>query len=175
MGQRPLALSLSKDAPSSSARSVAARRSLHPCQQPMPFTTAPFAPTDPLWYVGPNLASPESPLLALLTHRRVAFLLCACLALYFGVGVVGNGIQGYNLNQEQRQLQRDIASLQEQHLLIQGLVEYMRSRDYVEYIARRDLGMVMPGEPSIVVISPEADRTAADTTATRWWQTLLGQ
>ena len=114
-------------------------------------------------------------MLALLTHRRVAFLLCACLALYFGVGVVGNGIQGYNLNQEQRQLQRDIASYQEQHLLIQGLVEYMRSSDYVEYIARRDLGMVMPGEPHIVVISPEADRTAADTTATRWWQTLLGQ
>ena len=115
-------------------------------------------------------------MLALLTHRRVVFLLCAALALYFGAMVAGNGIQGYRLNREQSQIQRDIASYQEQTRLMQGLLEYMKSNDYVEYVARRDLGMVMPGEPNVVVISPQPQTAASsEEAATRWWQTLLGQ
>lgn len=109
-----------------------------------------------------------------ITRARVILAATAVLVAYFGAMAASNAIEGLQLDRERAALEREIASYQQQHRDLTGLRAYLQSDEYVETVARRELGLVMPGEPAIVVVSPDGGAPAAiGAERTRWWQVLL--
>ncbi len=89
--------------------------------------------------------SPETPL------RTLLLLACTAVALYVAVGLGQRTLQWWRLNDEHMALQRDLAAL---HLREHRLVderERLRSTQDVESIARREMGLIKPGETSVIV------------------------
>lgn len=77
------------------------------------------------------------------------------------VVIGGKAVQGYEMRQEARAVERRIEQLKrENHRLSQEL-EYLRSDQYIEKVAREDLGLVRPGDVAVAVILPEDRRASA--------------
>lgn len=112
-----------------------------------------------------------------ITPARVVMAFTALLVLYFGATAAGNAIDSYRLDRERATLERDIARLQREHEQLVGLQAYLESDEYIETVARRELGLVMPGEPAVVVVSPQrvvpGTFRGEEGAGNRWWERLL--
>ncbi len=109
-----------------------------------------------------------------ITRARVILAATAVLVAYFGAMAAGNALESLQLDRERAGLEREIASYQQQHRELTGLRAYLQSDEYIETVARRELGLVMPGEPAIIVVSPAGSAPPANGAGTaRWWQVLL--
>lgn len=96
---------------------------------------------------------------------------------YFVVGGAFNAIRSHQLRQQEGQLRREIGDLQERYEELNALREYLDSDEYVEAVAREQLGLVRRGETGIVAIAtqpsptPGADAAESDL----WWDILIGR
>ncbi|MEE8369617.1 MAG: septum formation initiator family protein [Dehalococcoidia bacterium] len=91
-----------------------------------------------------------------LPHLSAARLILAATTLvvvYFLVAAAFNLIRSQQLDQQQAALETDIQSLQERYERLQGLQSYLDSDQYIEAMARQQLGLVQEGEPGFVIIS----------------------
>ena len=108
-----------------------------------------------------------------------------CIALltatYFGFYTWHYVTHNYRLSQEEDELRRDIAELDQEHGQLVAVRDYLQSDEYVEDIARRILGLVRPGETLVIVSSsapavptstPEPDNGTA---VGPWWKDLFVQ
>ena len=82
--------------------------------------------------------------------------------------------QTYRLHNQRRDLDHEVAELRLQKAELAGLREYVRSDEYIEYVARSQLGLVRPGETAVVVAAPAAPPPQRKP-GERWWQTLFGR
>ncbi|HWO93500.1 MAG TPA: septum formation initiator family protein [Dehalococcoidia bacterium] len=103
-----------------------------------------------------------------ITPTRIVFAVIALVVIYFGATAVSNATDHYSLDREREALQREIAEYQVQYDQLQGIRDYLATDEYIETTARRELGLVMPGEPSVIVISPP--RESAEDADGTWWQ-----
>jgi hypothetical protein len=78
--------------------------------------------------------------------------------------------------------------MQERYDRLTALRDYLNSDEYIEWVARRELGLVGPGETGIIVLS---EPTPASSTGAgeqeqgsqaeqgqqqdRWWEDIIGQ
>jgi cell division protein DivIC len=99
----------------------------------------------------------------------------AVIAVYFLVTGGVNAIRANQLRQQEDRLQQDIEDLQTRYDRLQALKDYLNSEEYVESVAREELGLVKRGEEGIVVISSVPAPTPPPGEADRslWWDVLI--
>jgi cell division protein FtsB len=108
-------------------------------------------------------------------------LAAAVLAIgYFVATTARNVYQNYQLGQEETQVRRDIAQLDRDHQQLVDVRDYLKSDEYIEYTARRTLGLVLPGETLVVVSSSQSAAAIAAATPEpprastgEWWKDLF--
>jgi cell division protein FtsB len=94
---------------------------------------------------------------------------------YLGVTTVRYFSHNYQLRNDERALQREIDALDADRAQLAATRDYLKSDEYIEYIARRVLGLVRPGETLVVVsgIRPQPTPTPAGAADLDWWKQLF--
>ncbi len=111
-----------------------------------------------------------------ITGTRIVLGVTAIIVGYFLVIGATTGLRAGHLNDRENRLEADIAALQQRYERLEALREYLGSDEYIEAVAREQLGLVSKGETSIVVIStaasptPEPDQSEEDEL---WWESLI--
>jgi cell division protein FtsB len=105
----------------------------------------------------------------------LAVTLIVIAYLLFSAG--GSALDYYRLTDDEARLRQEVAQLQAQEQQLQQVRDYLRSDDYVEFMARRVFGLVKPGENLVIVKAPPAPGpTPSDGDPARpWWQDLFGR
>ena len=103
---------------------------------------------------------------------RLAQLLYGLLPIVITIAVIlvlvvigGKAVQGYDMRQEARALEQRIEQLRKQNRQLSNELDYYRSDEYIEKVAREELGLIRPGEVSIALVLPE-DKRALSSQAT---------
>ena len=109
------------------------------------------------------------------------FLLAATLLVagYLIYSAGGSILHSYQLQGDEAQLRADIEDLRVQHDQLQQVRDYLRTDEYVEFMARRVFGLVKPGEILVIVDAPKHNAGEATTLqdfplGATWWQRLFG-
>ena len=113
-----------------------------------------------------------------LSATRLVLLLAAVAVVYFLVTGAMQAVQSYQLGQEAEQLEEELRQVEERYRRLEALRNYLNSDEYIEAVAREQLGLVRPGEMSIVVISTSSPPTPGEEeepTPELWWEALIGQ
>lgn len=103
----------------------------------------------------------------------------ALIAVYFAYTTARYVVNNYQLRQQERQARADIARLDQDRQQLTAVRDYLKSDEYVEDVARRTLGLVMPGETLVIVsgTSPTPEPTATPgaraTPQPPWWKQLF--
>jgi cell division protein FtsB len=87
----------------------------------------------------------------------------------------GSALDYYRLNGQEEDLRQQVAALHAQEQQLEQIRDYLRSDDYVEFMARRVFGLVKPGETLVIVKAPPAPTPNPDDSAMPWWQELFGR
>jgi len=110
-----------------------------------------------------------------ISTARLIVLGTALIAVYFLATGGVNTIRAHQLRQQEDRLQADVQDLQARYGRLQALRDYLNSDEYVESVAREELGLVKKGEEGIVVISSAPAPTPAPGEAepSLWWDVLI--
>jgi cell division protein FtsB len=107
------------------------------------------------------------------------FLLAATLLvagyLFYSAG--GSLLHSYQLQGDEAQLRAELNDMRLQQDQLQQVRDYLRTDEYVEFMARRVFGLVKPGEILVIVDAPKhagAQTSPADAAGATWWQRLFG-
>ena len=100
----------------------------------------------------------------------------AVIVGYFLVTGATTALQSRQLSEREDRLQAETSDLQQRYQRLEALRQYLNSDEYIETVAREELGLVRPGETSIVVIPTVASPTpkpgeGADSDL--WWEALI--
>jgi cell division protein DivIC len=110
-----------------------------------------------------------------ITAVRVIVAVTAVMALYFVAGGALNSIRSHQLEQEESRLKADIRDLEGRYERLTALKEYLNSDEYIESVAREQLGLVRKGETGFVAISTVPSPTPApdEEQPSLWWDVLI--
>jgi cell division protein DivIC len=101
-------------------------------------------------------------------------MVAALIAVYFVVGGALNAVRSHQLSEEETRLQADIDDLNARYARLQALKQYLNSDEYIESVARRELGLVRKGETGFVAISTVPSPTPAPGEEPElWWDVLI--
>ena len=98
-------------------------------------------------------------------NRLIAFLYSLVpLAIAGGVLLVlivvgGKAVQGYEMRQEARAIERRVDQLKHQNKDLTQKLDYYRSDEYVEKVAREELGLVRPNDVAVIIVPPDGSRS----------------
>jgi len=81
-----------------------------------------------------------------LTPRKLTGLVCIGLLAYMIFSFSRGFYQAYQLKQEIKVLEAQLAEVQEQNRQLQEELEYSQTPEAIEKIAREKLGLIKPGE-----------------------------
>ncbi len=107
---------------------------------------------------------------------RIVLALTAVIVGYFLVTGATTALRTSRLSEREDRLGAEIAGLQQRYERLEALRQYLGSDEYIEAVAREQLGLVREDETSIVVIStapsptPDPDQPEEDEL---WWQVLI--
>ena len=107
---------------------------------------------------------------------RIVLALTAVIVGYFLVTGATTALRTSRLSEREDRLGAEIAGLQQRYERLEALRQYLGFDEYIEAVAREQLGLVREGETSIVVIStapsptPDPDQPEEDEL---WWQVLI--
>jgi len=105
---------------------------------------------------------------------RVIFVLTAVIVVYFLAAGLFNAIHSHQLRQEQARLEVDIQVMEERYRRLEALREYLNSDEYIETVAREELGFVREGEAAFVVTSTvPAPTPAPGESGATWWDIII--
>jgi cell division protein DivIC len=111
-----------------------------------------------------------------LSRTQVILGVTLVIVGYFLVTGATTALQSRSLAERENRLQAEIGDLQRRYDRLGALQQYLDSDEYIEAVAREQLGLVKEGETSIVVIpGPDADPPDEDEQddADLWWETLI--
>lgn len=77
------------------------------------------------------------------------------------VVIGGKAVQGYEMRQEARLLEQRIDQLKKQNRQLSKELDYYRSDEYVEKVAREELGLIKSGEVAVALVLPEDRRSSS--------------
>ena len=106
---------------------------------------------------------------------RIVLAVTALVVAYFLVGGAFNVIRSQQLRDQESQLRAEIQDLQQGHRELQALQRYLNSDEYIEAVAREQLGLVRKGEIGIVAIPTQPSPTPKPgaTEPELWWDVLI--
>jgi cell division protein FtsB len=105
--------------------------------------------------------------------RRVLVIAVGFVVIYFGVAIVGNAINRYELERHAAALRAEIAALETQQQRLEALRAYMQSDEFIERMAR-DEGLVLPGDTVVLVTAPTPSPTPTLAPTDPWWEGYFG-
>jgi cell division protein FtsB len=109
-----------------------------------------------------------------LTPARIIFSFTALVVVYFLFAFAFNAIRGHQLSAQEDRLQAEIADLQSRHDRLVALEQYLKSDEYIEEVAREQLGYVKQGEIGFIAISSQPTPTPEPGALPElWWDTLI--
>jgi cell division protein DivIC len=99
----------------------------------------------------------------------------ALAVVYFLVAVGFNAIRSHQLRQQEGQLQSEIEQIQGRYQRLEALKGYLNSDEYIETVAREQMGLVREGETGFVAIptGPTPTPAPGDQGPGLWWDTLI--
>ena len=74
-------------------------------------------------------------------------------------------MQGYELRQEAQALEQRIDALKRQNRDLTQDLDYYRSDQYIEKVAREELGLVKPGDVAVVMAAPRGPNPSSIATS----------
>jgi cell division protein FtsB len=110
-----------------------------------------------------------------ISSAKMILLAATLIAAYFIIGAALNGVRSHQLRQEENRLQADINDLNSRYDRLTALKDYLNSDEYIESVAREQLGLVRKGETGFVAISTQPTPTPApgEEEPTLWWDVLI--
>lgn len=121
--------------------------------------------------------------------RQLLALASLPLFVYLAYAVAGRALELYGLRLEMGQVRSDIATLRSQQETLQQQKAFLETDQYVEWVAREELGMVKKGEVGLLILTPDELRTEARPSPSsgagtkapdgrppwlRWWDHFFG-
>ena len=110
-----------------------------------------------------------------ISSTRIVLGVTAIIVGYFLVMGAVTALRSSQLGDREDRLRAEIGELQQRYERLELLREYLGSDEYIEGVAREQLGLVREGENGIVVIST-APSSAPDPDAPQeselWWEML---
>jgi cell division protein FtsL len=105
---------------------------------------------------------------------RIILFAAGVLVVYFLASGAANIVRSRQLNEQEGQLQAEIDDLETRYNRLVALEQYLDSDEYIEAIAREQLGLVRPGETAFIAIPAEPTPTPAPGEQPElWWETLI--
>ncbi len=122
-----------------------------------------------------NLKEHVSKPLPKLSTTRLILAATALVVVYFLAAGVLNLIHSQQLRQQETGLEADIQQIQQHYQRLQDLRQYLSSDQYIETIARQQLGLVQEGETGFVIIStlpPPTPAPGEEADPELWWDVI---
>lgn len=117
-------------------------------------------------------------LLRVFSPGRILLVATIVVSAYLIYSAGGSLLHSYHLQGDEDRLRGEVADLQQQQDQLEQVRDYLRTDEYVEFMARRVFGLVKPGEVLVVVDAPKASTNpeAPDDfpLGATWWQRLFG-
>jgi cell division protein FtsB len=111
----------------------------------------------------------------LFSPGRIVLFTTLAVAAYLLVSAGGNVLHSYRLADDEAQLRQEIEQLTQDKGQLEQVRDYLRTDEFVEFMARRTFGLVKPGEKLVVVSAPEPVETPLpDEPGEAWWKRLFG-
>jgi cell division protein FtsB len=102
-------------------------------------------------------------------------LVAALVATGYLVFSAGNNfLHSYRLSSQESELQAQVRQLEQHYDQLLQIRDYLRTDEYVEFMARRVFGLVKPGEKLVIVDAPPAAQ-GEEEPGIPWWQRLFGR
>jgi cell division protein FtsB len=112
--------------------------------------------------------------LRIFTPGRILLVAIIVAAGYLTFSAGNNLANSFRLVNEEQRLQAEVAALEEELQQLDQVHEYLRSNEYVEFMARRVFGLVKPGEKLVIVDAPQPPPPSEeDLEDLSWWQRLF--
>lgn len=93
-------------------------------------------------------------------------VIAALFLLSMAVSYVSGFVEIWKIRREIRQVEEEIAQVEQRNAQLREELEYLQSDEYIEKVAREELGLVKPGETAIFVApvqEPPESRTGSPT------------
>ena len=115
-------------------------------------------------------------ILRIFSPGRVLLVAILVAAGYLTISAGNNLAGSYRIVNEEKRLENEIAALEADLSELEQVHEYLRSDEYVEFMARRVFGLVKPGEKLVIVDAPKppppSDEQLEDLS---WWERVFGE
>jgi cell division protein FtsB len=115
------------------------------------------------------------PLFGMLSPGRILLIAALAVVGYLCFSAGNNLVHSFRLADEEAQLREEVDELRREQEQLQQLRDYLRTDEYIQYMARRVFGLVNPGETLVIVDSPQPPQDSTDTTKLEWWQRLFAR
>ena len=83
----------------------------------------------------------------------------AAFAVYMSVSYVSGFVQIWRMQSEIDRVRAEIEAVEAQNQELREELAYLQSNEYIEKVAREELGLVMPGETAVIVATPSGGET----------------
>ena len=107
-----------------------------------------------------------------ISSTRIVLGVTAIIVGYFLVMGAVTALRSSQLGDREDRLRAEISELQQRYGRLEMLREYLGSDEYIEAVAREQLGLVREGEDGIVVISTGPSSSPDPEESELWWQML---
>jgi cell division protein FtsB len=114
----------------------------------------------------------------------LVLLVTAVVVVYLILTGVSSTIQSFQLGEDEDRLRDEVQELEQRYYRLTDLRDYLKSDEYIEWVARRELGLVGPGETGIIVLSEstpvpsegeEEDSQAEQGQQHLTWEEIIGR
>ncbi len=107
---------------------------------------------------------------------RLVLGVSAIIVGYFLVTGATAALRSSHLGEREDRLKAEITEIEQRYERLEALREYLSSDEYIEAVAREQLGLVREGETGIAVISAAPSPTPGAESPEEselWWETLI--
>lgn len=110
-----------------------------------------------------------------LSTQRAILIVTALVVAYFLITAGVHAFRSHQLRGQEGRLRSEIAQIQQRHQRLEALRDYLNSDEYIESVAREQLGLVREGETGFIAIStlPSSDPPPDEAQPELWWDILL--
>lgn len=113
-------------------------------------------------------------LLRFVSPGRLILLATLVIASHLLISAGGSFMHSFRLAGDEASLRGEVASLSRDKQQLEQVRDYLRSDEYVEFMARRTFGLVKPGEKLVIVDAPKGVvETPAEPPGNTWWRRLF--